>query len=218
VFGKCEDCGKNGWNEAGGNPTEFLTMYDTILGIAMGLGLAAACGFRVFVPLTVLAVAHRAGAVDLGHGTAWLGSDAALIALGTATLLEIVAYWVPWLDHALDVVAAPAAVIAGTLAAGSQLADLGPMLQWGSALIAGGGMAAAAKTTSIATRATSTVATAGVGNPVISTIESAAAAVLSVVAIVAPIVAGLILLALLSVVGWWLVRRRRRRTLTAAAV
>jgi hypothetical protein len=190
-------------------------MYETILGVTMGLGLAAACGFRVFVPLLVLAIAHRAGAVNLGHGTAWIGSDAALVALATATLLEVVAYWVPWLDHVLDTAATPAAVVAGTLVAGSQMADLGPFMQWACALIAGGGVAAAVQASTVLTRATSTVTTAGLANPVIATVESAGAAVLSALAVVAPIVAGVVLVGLLGFVGWALLRWRRRRVALA---
>lgn len=192
-------------------------MYDTILGILMGLGLAAACGFRVFVPMFVLAIAHRAGAVELGPGTAWLGSTPAVVALGTATLLEVVGYWVPWLDHLLDSVATPAAVVAGTLVAGSQLADLGPMMQWGCALIAGGGVAAAVQATTVVARAGSTATTAGIANPVIATVESAGAAALSVVSVVAPIVAGVLLLGVLVVVAWTLWRWRGRRVAAAAA-
>jgi len=193
-------------------------MYDSLLGIMVGLGLAAACGFRVFVPLLVLAVAHRSGAADLGTGTAWLGSDAALVALATATLLEIVAYWVPWLDHLLDTAATPAAVIAGTLVAGSQMADLGPFMQWAAALIAGGGVAAVVQTATVVARAASTATTGGLVNPVVSTVESAGAVVLSVVAVIAPFVAGGLMLSLLAIGVWVLVRFWRTRQRRAAAL
>lgn len=190
-------------------------MYDTILGVIIGLGLAAACGFRVFVPLLVLSVAHRAGAVELGSGTAWIGSDAALIALVSATVLEVAAYWVPWIDHALDAAATPAAVVAGTLAAGSQLADLGPMMQWACALVAGGGIAGAVQATTVVTRAASTVTTAGLANPVISAAESAGSAVLAALAVVAPFVAAAAVFAILGFVGWTLLRWRSRRASAA---
>jgi hypothetical protein len=35
----------------------------------------------------------------------WLGSDAALVAFATALVVEIGAYYVPWLDNALDTIA-----------------------------------------------------------------------------------------------------------------
>lgn len=190
-------------------------MYETLLGVMVGLGLAAACGFRVFVPLLVLSIAHRAGAVSLGAGTAWIGSDAALIALGTATALEVVAYWVPWLDHALDTAATPAAVVAGTLVAGSQMADFGPFMQWAAALIAGGGVAATVQVATVATRAASTLTTAGLANPIVGSLESAGAAIIAALAVVAPVIAAIVVVGALAAAGWLIWRRYARRTTVA---
>lgn len=200
-------------------PTNTLgsTMYEAILGALVGLGLAAACGFRVFVPLLVLAVAARSGAVNLSSGMNWLSSDGAIVAFATASLLEVIGYWVPWIDHALDVVASPAAVVAGTIAAASQFADLGPMLRWTAAIIAGGGLAGAVQATSVATRVVSTASTAGVGNPIISALHSLWSLVLSVLAVVAPIVAGVLVLLLVSLVTWRVWRRFGRRRQVRAA-
>lgn len=195
-------------------------MYEAILGILIGLGLAAACGFRVFVPLLVLSLGARSGLVGLSSGLSWIGSDAALVAFATASALEVAGYWIPWLDHALDSVASPAAVVAGSLAAASQMGDItiglagssgGDVLKWAAAIIAGGGVAGVVQGASVATRAVSTVSTAGVANPIVSTVESVASAVLSVLAIVAPLVAGVALLTILVVVVRWVLRRRRRR-------
>ncbi len=195
-------------------------IYETVLGVMVGLGLAAACGFRVFVPLLVLAVAARAGQVSLGSGMSWIGSDAAIVAFATASLLEVVAYWVPWLDHALDVVASPAAVVAGSIVAGSQFVDVGgsagPMLRWAAAIVAGGGLAGAVQATSVATRAVSTVTTAGMGNPIVSAAESVWAVVMSIVAVVAPIAAGVLVLVVLGVIGWRVFRWRGARNRTEA--
>ncbi|MFN7019908.1 MAG: DUF4126 domain-containing protein [Phycisphaerales bacterium] len=181
----------------------------------VGLGLAAACGFRVFVPLLVLSLAARTGQVNLSGSMGWIASDGALIAFATASVLEVVGYWVPWIDHALDVVASPAAVVAGTLAAASQFADLGPMLGWTAAIIAGGGLAGAVQVMSVATRAASTVTTAGLGNPIISAVQSVGSLVLSLAAVVAPIVAGVLLLLVFVLVAWslrrWFAARRSTR-------
>ena len=62
-------------------------------------------------------------------------------AFGTATLLEIAAYYIPWFDHLLDTIATPAAVVAGMVASASVMVDLPPVLKWGVALIGGGGAA-----------------------------------------------------------------------------
>lgn len=192
-----------------------MTM-ETVLGVMIGLGLAAACGFRVFVPMLVLSVAAKAGAVHLGSGFSWIASDGALAAFATASLLEVLGYWVPWIDHALDVAASPAAIVAGTLVAGSQLADLGPMLQWTCAIIAGGGIAAAVQATSVTTRAASTISTAGLGNPIISTVHSAGSVVLSLLAVVAPFLGAACVALILAAIGFSAWRWRRRRSMSGS--
>ncbi|MBS0196271.1 MAG: DUF4126 domain-containing protein [Planctomycetes bacterium] len=183
---------------------------DTLLGLCVGIGLAAACGFRVFVPLMVLAIGARAGAVHLSDQMAFLASTPSLIALGTASVLETGAYWVPWIDHALDVVATPAAVVAGTLATASQLGDMGPLLTWGGALVAGGGAAAASQTLNVSARGVSTVTTAGVFNPIVSAVQSACSAILAVLAVLIPVAAAVLVVGTGVLVLWWWRRRSQR--------
>lgn len=181
---------------------------DTVVAILVGLGLAAACGLRVFLPLLVMSVSSHLGVIDLGQNWAWAGSWPAIVALGAAAAFEVTAYWVPWLDHALDVIAGPCAVVAGTLAAASQFGDVDPMVKWASALIAGGGLAATVKATAMTVRAGSTATTAGIANPIVSTAESLLAAAASIVAVIAPfaVAAGIGLLVLC--IAAMLIRRR----------
>lgn len=186
---------------------------DVVLSVLIGLGLAAACGFRVFVPLAVLSIAAHAGAVTLSPSLAWLGSTSAVIALSVASVLEIVAYWCPWLDHALDTIATPAAVVAGTVAAASQwtfTGSQGEVLKWAAAVIAGGGVAGVIQAATVTTRAGSTAVSGGLLNPVVATVESAAAVTVSVMAVVVPILLGVLLIAAVAV-AWWLIARRRAR-------
>ena len=105
-------------------------MVDTIASVFAGVALAAACGFRVFVPLLVLSIASILGAIPLANDFSWLASMPALIALATATIMEIAAYYIPWLDHALDVVATPAAILAGVITTAAVVTDLSPVLRW----------------------------------------------------------------------------------------
>jgi len=185
-----------------------------ISALGVGVGLAAACGFRVFVPLLVLSVAVRAGLVEPGAAMAWVGSLPAVMALATASVLEVAGYYVPWVDHALDVVATPAAAVAGGLALAVPLlgsaAHVDPMLTGAASLLAGGGLAATVQLGTVALRAGSTATTGGLGNPVVATAENTAASVLAVVAVVAPIVVGLVLLAA-AWLAWrmWFGRRGR---------
>ena len=148
---------------------------DIAIAIMIGLALSAACGLRVFVPLLVLSIAAKVGVLALGTSLGWIGSTEAVIAFSVATVLEIVAYKVPWLDHALDTVASPAAVMAGTIVSASQIgaiSGVSPLMQWSCALIVGGGIAGIMQTGSVSTRVASTVVTGGIANPFISVIQS----------------------------------------------
>ncbi len=162
---------------------------ETVLSLALGVGLAAACGFRIFVPLTVMSLAIRAGHMEVAENFAWLGSRSALLVLGCATLLEVAAYYVPWVDNLLDLVASPAAVVAGILVTGSVITDVSPMLQWSLAAIAGGGAAGLVQAATTVARQVSAATTLGVGNPFISTLEAGGAVVMSALAVFVPLLA-----------------------------
>jgi hypothetical protein len=177
-----------------------------LLSVAIGLGLAAACGFRVFVPLLIAGLAAHSGRLPLAEGFSWLGTTPALIALGTATVLEIGAYYFPWLDHILDLVATPTAVIAGMLAAGSVVTDLPPLLKWVVTVVGGGGIAGLVQAATVMLRLKSTAVTGGAANPGIATVEALGAGLTAWIAILLPIVA-LILVAVLAYFGVKAVRR-----------
>src|SRR5262249_1363846 len=145
--------------------------FQILMALGTGLGLAAACGLRVFAPLLVLGLAARFAHLHLGHGFAWLADTPALIALGSATVIEIVAYHVPWLDHALDVLATPAALLAGALVAVAVLGDLPPWLRWSAGLIGGGGVAGMVQAGTTLLRLKSLAFTGGAGNPAVATGE-----------------------------------------------
>src|SRR6266404_1901947 len=168
---------------------------ETLLSICLGIGLSAACGFRVFVPLLVMSIGSLSGHLALAHGFEWIGSYPALVAFSVATCLEIAGYYIPWVDHVLDTIATPAALIAGTLVTAAIVGDISPFLKWTLAVIAGGGAAGLVQGTTVVARGTSTLSTAGLGNPLVATAELAGAVITSVIAIVAPVLV-LVLLAL----------------------
>ena len=182
-------------------------VFELILSVALGIGLAAATGFRVFIPLLVAGLAARAGWLPLIDSFAWLQSTPALAALGTAAVLELLAFYISGVDHVLDVLAGPLAVIAGVLASASVMVDMPPELRWPIAVIAGGGVAALTKGTAAVVRAKSAGLTGGLANPVVSTVETAGAATVSILAIIAP----LLCLAGVIAIVVWAVRRLRAR-------
>jgi hypothetical protein len=193
---------------------------DVLAAIAAGIALAAACGFRVFLPLMATSIAARAGYIDPSSGFEWLNSNVALALFGAASVAEVAGYYIPWFDHALDTIASPAAVIAGTVVAAAAFGDVHPAIKWSSALIAGGGAAAAVQGGTVATRAISGGTTGGLGNPIVATFELIASAVMSILAIVLPIVALIVTIILLFIVfrvARRFFRMRRERSTPAPA-
>lgn len=173
---------------------------ETIISICLGVGLAASVGFRVFLPLFALSLASYFDVWQLNESWQWIGSTTALITLGVATLVEIFAYFIPYVDNLLDSIAVPLAALAGTAVMMSTIADLSPVVTWSLAIIAGGGTAAAIAGTSSTTRLASTATTGGLGNPVVSTLETGTATVMSVVSIFLPIVAIILVIIILFII------------------
>ena len=162
---------------------------DVFLGIPAGLVLSTAAGLRVFVPLLLTGLAARLGYLTLTPSFAWLATDAALLAFATATILEVAAYYVPWLDNLLDAIATPAAIMAGVVTTAAVTPELSPLLRWTLAVVAGGGTAGLVQMGTTLVRLKSTTLTAGLGNPVVATAELMGSLVLSVFALLAPLLA-----------------------------
>src|SRR5262249_61768960 len=89
-----------------------MSESDLALSIALGVGLAAASGFRVFLPMLIVSAAANTGHLSLDGSFAWLGTPVALTMLCAAALAEVVAYYVPGVDNLLDTLATPAAFVA----------------------------------------------------------------------------------------------------------
>jgi hypothetical protein len=168
---------------------------ETLLSIGIGLGLSAACGFRVFVPLLVASLAAQGGYLSLAPGFEWVGTLPALYAFATATLLEVLAYYIPWLDNMLDVIATPAAVVAGMLVGAAVFTDLPPLVKWSLAIIASGAAAGMVQGATSLLRLKSTVLSGGLANPVVSALELVGSVVMAVVALMVPVVALLLAVA-----------------------
>ncbi|HXF61828.1 MAG TPA: DUF4126 domain-containing protein [Caldilineaceae bacterium] len=193
---------------------EMIVGLDVLLSLALGIGLSAACGFRVFVPFLVMSVAALTGHLELGEGWEWIGSYPAVFAFATATVLEIAAYYVPWLDNTLDAVATPAAVVAGAVATAAVMTEMSPFLTWTLAAIAGGGAAGLVQTGTVLLRTLSTSTTLGLGNFTVATGELGGSLVTAILAIMLPWVT----LALVLLLVVWVMRKLRRNRNRAMAV
>lgn len=157
----------------------------------IGIGLAAASGFRVFLPMFAVSLASYMGWIPMNENFAWLSGLPTLITTGIATVVEVLAYYIPYVDHLLDTLSVPLATVAGSVLFASQFADIATFPQWALALIAGGGTAAAISSGFAGTRAASTATTGGLGNSVVATTETAGAGIMSFLAIAAPIIAAI---------------------------
>ncbi len=162
--------------------------------IVIGIGLSAACGFRIILPFFGLSVAALTGHITLAPEFQWIGTWPALIAFATAAALEIGAYYIPWMDNLLDAVATPLAVAAGTIAAASVMSDVSPFMKWSLALLAGGGV--------------STAATGGLANVVIATLELAGAVIATTLSLFVPVVAFTAAIIIFVWVAWKLLHHR----------
>ncbi len=182
-------------------------LWSGFSGFVIGIGLSAACGFRVILPFLGLSIAAMNGYVSLAPEFQWIGTWPALIAFATAATLEIGAYYIPWMDNLLDAVTTPLAVAAGTIAAASVMSDVSPFMKWSIALIAGGGMAGAVQTGTALVRGMSTVSTGGLANVVISTVELAGAVIATTLSLLAPVVAFTAAIIIAIWVTWKLLHR-----------
>jgi len=184
-------------------------MTEYVAPFFIGLGLATSVGFRIFLPLLALSIASYFDIIPVDNSFAWIGTFPAMITLGAATLLETLAYFIPWFDNLLDTIALPTATIAGTAVMASTLIELDPLWQWALAIIAGGGTAGLVKGVSANTRLASTATTGGLANPIVTTVETAASAGLSALSVFLWPIAAIIVIGLLVLVAFFFKKLRR---------
>jgi hypothetical protein len=194
---------------------------EAIMSIMIGVALSATCGFRVFIPLLAVNIGTRAQdangqpLIELAGGFDWLSSDIAMMVFLVATLFEIAGYYIPWIDNLLDTIASPASIVAGTVITASFITGMDPWLQWLLGMIAGGGAAGAVQATTVVARASSTVTTGGLGNPIVASVETSGAFLGSALSIVA-VEFAIVVFVLLLGGGVWIWWRRRRHKLAEA--
>jgi hypothetical protein len=180
-----------------------MTNFETILSILLGISLAAAVGFRIFIPLLIMSLASMSGHLSLSSGFEWIGTIPALFVFLVAALFELGAYFIPFVDNLLDTIAGPTAVVAGTVVMASSIVEMEPLLKWTLAIIAGGGAAGVVQSLTTITRGASSLTTGGLGNSVVTATETAASIGISSLAILFPIFIGFVVFVLLL----WAIRK-----------
>ncbi len=190
--------------------TKIMNTLAIIGSLCIGLGLSASCGFRVFVPLLMANVAALVGIIPLAENMAWLGSWTAFACLATATVVEIVAYYIPWIDNLLDTITTPSAMIAGTMLTASVLTGVDPAWQWGLGIIVGGGSAGITQLGTSSLRLGSSLTTGGVANPLLATVEHVVALLGSILAIFLPMITAIIVLVFFGILGLFFWKKRQK--------
>ena len=180
---------------------------EILLSILIGIGLSAACGFRIFAPLLIMSIASISGYLELSLNFQWIGTYPALIVFAIAAIIEVLGYYIPWVDNLLDTIATPTAIIAGIMVMASCIQDMEPLLKWSLAIIAGGSVSGIVQMGTAIIRGISTGTTGGFGNFIIGTIEIIGSLIISVLSILFPILAVLIVLCVIGII----IKKRKER-------
>ncbi|MEU6743311.1 DUF4126 domain-containing protein [Streptosporangium sandarakinum] len=188
-----------------------------MLAALTGLGLSTAAGLNAYIPLLVVGVlANLTDEVRLPNEFAWLSNGWVLAIIGVLLLAEIVLDKVPAVDSVNDMIqtvvrpASGGVVFSATEAAarldGSAWMSHNPWLSW----VLGIAIALAVHVMKSTARPVVNVSTAGVGAPVVSTLEDAGSLGMSLVAVFLPVLV-IVGVAILALFGWWAIRKVRRR-------
>lgn len=184
-----------------------MTDAEATYAFLAGLLLAAATGFRVFLPLCALSWMIRFDVIAVSDSFEWLANDAALIALSTAVVLEFIGDKFPAVDSALDSLGTILKPIAGAIVLTASLSEWNPVYATIIGIAAGGAAAEGIHLLKSSGRVVANMATLGIAAPVISLFED----VFTIFLIVAAVLFPLIALAILAVIIVAIVRRRTRR-------
>jgi len=183
--------------------------YQMLTSVCMGISLSASCGFRIFVPLLAASIAGFNHWILLPADMQWMAGWPAILCYSTAAVIEIVAYYIPFLDNILDTIATPVAFVAGTLLASSviPLPDNQPLIRWGISLLAGGAPAGAVQIGTGLLRLFSTKATIGTGNILVASAENITVFTGVLLSFVIPVFVAMVLILLVA----WIISRTIRR-------
>ena len=192
---------KNNEGLVGCKAMQRALVVELVMGVCVGVSLSAACGFRFFLPLLVASIASHLFGFRVNADFEWIGSWVSIVALTTATIVEVAAYYLPCVDNLLDIVNVPLAFVAGAVVMSGVLPDVHPYLKWSIAGLLGGSVAGVTQLVTTIMRGASTATTAGTGNSVVSSSENVCATIFSIGAILIPLLAIVMVTSILCVIG-----------------
>lgn len=184
-----------------------------------GVGLATSAGLNAYVPLLAVGLLGRfTGLITLPGSWNWLENDWVLGILAVLLVVEFVADKIPVVDHVNDVIQTLVRPTSGGLAFGAASGAQTVTVdnpdafftgnQW-VPIVAGIVISLVVHSAKAAVRPVVNVSTAGIGAPVVSTIEDVASASLSLVAIILPVLVVVFLIVFVWV--FWAMFRKLRR-------
>jgi len=179
------------------------------LNLTTAFGLSTSAGLNAYIPLLVVAVLARfTPLVTLNEPYDALTSWWVIGVLAVLLVIEILVDKVPAIDTVNVVIETFSRSAAGAVlfAATTNTIGVHPVLAAVCGVVLAGGVHAV----KAGGRPVVAVATAGVGNPIVSTVEDVISFVASVLAIVAPYLMLALVVIGVALVAWWYVRRRAR--------
>lgn len=175
-----------------------------ILPILAGILLAAATGFRVFLPLAALSWAANLNYFELQPSLGWLGTKTAAGILTAAVVIEILADKFPAVDNFLDSINTFVKPIAGALVMAAPLISLDPAYAIVIGIAAGSTVAGGIHLLKAKARLAANLLTFGLAAPVLSVAEDAFTLLVIAAAIFVPLVG----LVLVGVIFFFLIRKQ----------
>lgn len=191
-----------------------------MLELLTGSGLALSAGLNAFIPMVAIGLLARyTDLVELPENWAWLSNGWVLIILGTLLVIEVVADKVPAVDHVNDILQTLVRPTAGGIvfAAGAgsitpAITDPGEFFTSEAVVpfIIGVVLALTTHVAKAGARSVVNLSTAGVGAPIVSTVEDISSLTMTILAILVPILVIAFLIAMVCL-GFWVRQRRKER-------
>jgi len=191
-------------------------MTEIVGGVLGAFGLSASAGLNAYIPLLVVSLmAKFTNLIELAEPWNALESWWTIGVLAVLGLIEVVADKVPVVDQVNDGIQTFIRPVAGAIlfaTSAKTITEINPVLSMICGLFVAGSVHAAK---SLVARPIIEASTAGIGTPVVSTVEDVFATVISVLAVALP----LLMLILLILIVWWIFwfvgRLKSRRTKVA---